>query len=419
MVEGVDADVLVVGGGPAGASVAYHLASAGVDVAVLERATYPRDKICGDGLTPAAVRELALMGVDTRGWARNRGLIVHGGGHTLRLPWRESTTLPDYGMARQRRLLDRDLIRRAQAAGARLYTGATAAGAILDGSERVVGVRVRGRGGREVPARARIVVEAGGVAARLATSLGIEKRRDRPLGVAARTYFRSPLASSQWMVSLLELWSGEPGRSAQLPGYGWIFPLGDGTVNVGLGSVSSGAASQRIPYRDVFAQWIAHTPREWGFTRDTQLGPLRSGALPMGFNRKPHYTSGLVIVGDAGGMVSAFNGEGIGPALYSGRLAAQAIAQGLARPTRAGVDRALAAYPRALEQRYGGYYSLARVFVALIENPRIMHLCTTYGLPHPRLMKLVHKLLSDGYERSGGDFDDRLITAVAKAVPKV
>jgi flavin-dependent dehydrogenase len=117
-------------------------------------------------------------------------------------------------------------------------------------------------------------------------------------------------------------------------------------------------------------------------------------------------------------MVSPFNGEGIAPALKAGRLAAAAIAQGLARTSRAGVDRALSAYPEQLRLEYGGYYSLGRIFVRLIENPQIMHLCTYYGLPHPRLMKLVNKLLSDGFERRGGDIDDRLITTLAKLVPK-
>ena len=148
------------------------------------------------------------------------------------------------------------------------------------------------------------------------------------------------------------------------------------------------------------------------------MGPLRSAALQMSFNRKPHYIEGLVVVGDAGGMVSPFNGEGIAPALKAGRLAAGAIAQGLSRTSQAGLDRAMSAYPEQLRAEYGGYYSLGRVFVRLIENPRIMHLCTYYGLGRPRLMELVNKLLSDGFERHGGDADDRLITTLAKVVPK-
>jgi len=419
--QAITADVVVVGAGPAGASTAYHLAALGVDVVVLEKSTFPRDKICGDGLTPAAVQELVLMGMNTTGWMRNRGLTVHGGGHTIQMEWPDGKSLPGYGMTRARMQLDHDLIRHAVAAGARLYQGCTVTGALTDGDGRVVGVTARtGSGDQTTPitARAKLVVEAGGVSARLATSLGLQKNDHRPMGVAARTYFRSPRADEEWMVSHLELWSGEPGASDLLPGYGWIFPMGDGTVNVGLGSVSSDAHATALPYRKVFNEWTSHLPQEWGFTPDNQVGPLRSAALPMGFNRKPHYIEGLVVVGDAGGMVSSFNGEGIAPALKSGRLAAGAIAQGLARTSQAGLDRAMSAYPEQLREEYGGYYSLGRIFVRLIENPRIMHLCTYYGLPHPRLMTLVNKLLSDGFERTGGDADDRLITTLAKLVPK-
>ncbi len=421
MARGITADVVVVGAGPAGASTAYHLAALGVDVAVLEKSTFPRDKICGDGLTPAAVHELVLMGMDTAGWMRNRGLTVHGGGRTIQLEWPDSKSLPGYGMTRARMQLDHELIAHAVRAGARLYEGCTVTGAITDADGRVVGVSVRtgkGAAAQEITVRAKLVVEAGGVSARLATSLGLSTNERRPMGVAARTYFRSPRADEEWMVSHLELWSGEPEKSELLPGYGWIFPMGDGTVNVGLGSVSSTAHATALPYKKVFTEWTSHLPEEWGFTPENQVAPLRSAALPMSLNRKPHYVEGLVVVGDAGGMVSPFNGEGIAPALKAGRLAAQAMAQGLARTSQAGLDRAMSAYPEQLRAEYGGYYSLGRVFVRLIENPRIMHLCTYYGLPHPRLMKLVNKLLSDGFERTGGDADDRLITALSKLVPK-
>ncbi len=421
-VSNIEADVIVVGGGPGGASAAYHLASLGFDVAVLDKAVFPRDKICGDGLTPAAVSEIQLMGVDTTGWMRNRGLRVIGGGNKVYFDWPDQASLPGYGMARARMELDNDLLRHAETAGARVFEGYQVVHAIRSATGRIVGVRARvgrGAGSREVSATGRLVVDAGGVSARLATSLGIEKKTNRPLGVAARTYFRSPRSDDQWMESHLELWSGKPGESELLPGYGWIFPLGNGLVNVGLGSVSSDAKATSLPYKQVFAKWVENLPKEWGFTPENQVSPLRSAALPMSFNRGPHYTNGLALVGDSGGMVSPFNGEGIAPALKAGRLVALAAASAFGRDSEASFDLAMSVYPEQLQQVYGGYYSLGRVFVALIENPKIMRLCTYYGLPRRRLMKFVNKLLSDGYERSGGDIDDRIITALTKVVPKV
>ena len=375
MPSDMSADVVVVGAGPGGSSTAYHLARAGLDVILLEKSPFPRDKICGDGLTPAAVHELIAMGVDTTGWMRNRGLTVIGGGHTVHMDWPDQKSLPGYGMTRARMDLDHALAQRAVEAGARLYEGVTVVGAIQDGSGRVVGVTAksgRGKNATTTSVRASIVVDAGGVAARLATSLGLEKKMNRPMG--------------------------------------------DGIVNVGLGSVASRAGATNLPYREVFKTWTANLPEEWGFTPENQIGQLRSAALPMSFNRKPHYVQGLVLVGDAGGMVSPYNGEGIAPAMKAGRYAASCIAQALSRSHRAGIDRAMSEYPHMLRDEYGGYYQLGRIFVALIENPTIMRTCTNVGLPIPRLMTLVHKLLSDGYERTGGDFDDQLITMLTKVV---
>lgn len=418
----LSADFVVVGAGPAGSATSYYLARAGLDVALLEKATFPRDKICGDGLTPAAVAEIQLMGVDTTGWHRNKGLNVIGGGHSVYLNWPETKSAPNFGMARTRMELDEALARRAESAGVRLYEGVNVNGAIQDATGRVRGVTAKvgkGKDARDIDFHARVVVEAGGVAARLATSLGIEKIENRPLGVAARAYFKSPKGEAEWMDSHLELWSGKRGESDLLPGYGWLFPLGNGVVNVGLGSVSSTSKATKLPYKDIFKTWVANLPEEWEMTEENQVGPLRSAALPMSFNRKPHYRDGLVIVGDAGGMVSAFDGEGIAPAMRAGRYAADAMVSALSRTSNKGFDRAMERYTEALRQDWGGYYQLGRVFVKLIENPKIMQACTRYGLPHPRLMKLVHKLLSDGFERTGGEWDDKLITTLSKVVPKV
>ena len=418
------ADVIVVGAGPAGSSAAYHLTTCGLDVILIERHELGRDKVCGDGLTPSAVRELVRMGVDTSTWQRNMGLRVIGGGHRLHIPWPEQASLPSYGLARRRAELDRDLAEHAADAGARLLTGVTVTGPVTTAAGRVVGVEARPTArvaypGIPAPAvlRAPLVIDAGGVSARLATAVGRHKDERKPLGVAVRAYFRSPRAEDAWMESRLELWDGPANRSDLLPGYGWLWSVGDGLVNVGLGSVSSRAATTRVDYRAVFRRWVASAPASWGFGPRTRVGRLSSAALPMAFNRKPHYADGLMLLGDAGGMVSPFNGEGIAQALMSGRLAARAAACAAARSTAAGREKALGQYPAALSERLGGYYTLGRVFVSLIEHPEVMRVCTRYGLGRRRLMRLVSKLLSDGWERRGGDAVDHFIQLLTRMVP--
>ncbi|RHA43965.1 geranylgeranyl reductase family protein [Cellulomonas rhizosphaerae] len=422
-----DADVIVVGAGPAGAGAAFHCASAGLDVLLLDKASFPRDKICGDGLTPRAVAELVRMGLPIReqdGWIRNKGLRVLGGGHRIEMAWPEISSYPSYGLAKSRMSFDHTLVEHARSAGAKVHERTSVTGPVRDErTGRILGVTARPvdeagkRAGDDVVYRAPVVIAADGVSARLATGMGLQKRDDRPMGVAVRTYFTTPRHDDPWMESHLELWDGEPGRSNLMPGYGWIFSLGDGTANVGLGSVSSTAAATKVDYKALFAAWMRNAPAEWEFTPENQIGPVRGAALPMGFNRGPLYGNGLMLAGDAAGMISPFNGEGIAYGLQAGRVAADAIAQGLARGTVAGRERAFATYERRMKDDLGGYYTLGRLFVRLIEHPEIMRICTRHGLPRPLLMKFVLKLLSDCYEPRGGDVVDRTIAALARIAP--
>jgi menaquinone-9 beta-reductase len=413
-----DADVIVVGAGPAGSTTAYHLAQAGLDVLVLEKATFPREKVCGDGLTPRAVKCLVSMGVDTRpedGWIRNHGLRILGGGMRLQLPWPDLSAYPSYGLVRPRADFDEVLIRHAQKAGVRVHEGVNVTGPVIDErTARVTGVVVA----NNVTYRAPLIVAADGNSSRLSLGIGLRKRDDRPMGVAVRTYYRSPRHEDDWLESWLELWSrGDSGNDNLLPGYGWIFGVGDGTSNVGLGILNTSSAFGNTDYRALLQRWLDSTPQEWGYREENRTAPIRGAALPMGFNRTPHYTRGVLLVGDAGGMVNPFNGEGIAYAMESGELAADVIAQALARTTDADRERALQAYPRALKQAYGGYYTLGRVFVKLIGHPEVMKLATRHGLPHPMLMRFTLKLLANLTDPHGGDAMDRTINALSRLAP--
>jgi geranylgeranyl reductase family protein len=417
-----DADVVVVGAGPGGATTAYYLAQAGLDVLVLEKSRFPREKVCGDGLTPRAVKALVGMGVDVgpdAGWARNKGLRVIGGGLRLELDWPDLASYPDFGLVRPRLDFDQLLADRAQKAGARLREGVTVTGATTSRSGRVTGVTAK-VDGQEQTFRAPLVVAADGGSSRLALSVGITKRDDRPMGVAVRRYYTSPRTHDDYLESWLELWDdSQPGPRRLLPGYGWIFGVGDGTSNVGLGILNSSAAFGHTDYRRLLSSWLGGLPAEWGYAEENATGPTRGGGLPMGFNRVPHYRDGLLLVGDAGGVVNPFNGEGIAYAMETGLIAADHLSQALARPPGAARERVLESYRDALRAEYGGYYRLGGVFVKLIGNPAVMRLATRYGLPRPVLMRFVLKLLANLTDRRGGDAADRVISALTRLAPAV
>ncbi|MGH8893383.1 MAG: geranylgeranyl reductase family protein [Actinomycetes bacterium] len=418
-----EADVVVVGAGPAGSATAYHLARTGLDVALLEKSAFPREKVCGDGLTPRAVRSLVGMGIDTgeqAGWVHNKGLRIIGGGMRLQIPWPELASYPSYGLVRPRTDFDDVLARQAVKAGADLHERTAVTAPVLDGRGDITGVTTEGEAGA-VTFRAPVVVAADGNSSRLALAMGLHKRDDRPMGVAVRTYYTSPRHDDDWLESWLELWDrgreDTGGRARLLPGYGWIFGVGDGTSNVGLGILNTSTAFGRVDYKDLLRRWLDQTPEEWGFREANRTQPVRGAALPMGFNRQPHYTRGLVLVGDSGGMVNPFNGEGIAYAMESGEIAAEVIAQALARPNAQARERTLQAYPQVLKQAYGGYYTVGRLFVRAIGDDRVMKLATRHGLPHPVLMRFVLKLMANLTDPRGGDAMDKVINALSRLAP--
>ena len=412
-----DADVIVVGAGPAGSTTAYYLAQAGLDVLLLEKSRFPREKVCGDGLTPRGVKALVAMGISVSeqdGWVRNKGLRVIGAGKRLELPWPELSSYPGYGLVRPRTDLDQMLARRAQQAGARLLEGVTVTGPVRDDrTGRITGVTARAADADdERTYTSRVIVAADGNSSRLSVAMGLRKRDDRPLGVAVRTYYQTPRHDDDYLESWLDLWDGD----RLLPGYGWIFGMGDGTSNVGLGLLNTSAAFGHTDYHALLRKWLEGMPAEWGFTEENRTQPIRGAALPMGFNRTPHYYQGLLLVGDAGGMVNPFNGEGIAYAMESGELLARTIAQALARARRAETERVLAGYPRALSEAYGGYYAAGRVFVKAIGRPGLMRFATKHSMSRPALMAFVLKLLANLTDPRG-DAADRLVNGLSKLAP--
>ena len=415
-----DADVIVVGAGPGGSAAAYHLAARGLDVLLLEKTHFPREKVCGDGLTPRAVAQLLKMGVDTSeaaGWIRNRGLRVVADDIAIELDWPVLEQFPDYGLTRTRLDFDQILADRAVQAGARLRCGVKVTAPVFDLAGRVSGVTAV-HDGEHVTFKAPLVIAADGVSGRLALALGLKRDESRPMGVAVRQYYYSKAKHDD---DYLESWlalrtAAEP--DVLQPGYGWIFGLGDGRVNVGLGVLNSSDGYGKTDYRALLRDWLANTPEEWGLTDEANAdGPVRGAALPMGFNRTPHYSRGLMLVGDSGGMVNPFNGEGIAYAVEAGEVAAKVVAAALKAPNVPRREAVLQSYASEMDGLWGSYYRMGGIFTHLIGKPAVMKLCTEHGLKRPALMRVVLKLLANLTDRPGRDTADRIVNGMRIVTP--
>jgi menaquinone-9 beta-reductase len=411
--DGRHADVLIVGAGPGGSTTAYHLARAGLDVMVVERSAFPREKVCGDGLTPRAVNALVRMGIDVDdpGFERHGGLRIYSRRVTLELPWPTLRTYPGYGLVRTRAEFDELLARRAEKAGATLRERTEAVSPILDGGW-VSGARVRSVDEPDAPpqeVRAGFVIAADGASSRFAAQAGVRRNAARPLGIAARRYFRTDRHPGPWLEVWMDLWD----RDVLMPGYGWLFPLGDGMVNVGAGLLNTFKSFKDVSAQRVFDAFVGMLPPAFGVSETSAQGRTLSGPLPMGFSRTPAAVPGMLVVGDAGGLVNPFNGEGIAYAMESGELAAELIHGALVndRPGLAHV------YPAVLRERYGRYYSVGRVFVKMIGDPRVMRILTDYGLSIPPLMRFLVRLMGNLTDGKRGDAHDKLMYALERLAP--
>ncbi|MFF2076746.1 geranylgeranyl reductase family protein [Kitasatospora sp. NPDC058162] len=414
------ADVIVVGAGPAGSTAAYHLARTGLEVLLLEKSAFPREKVCGDGLTPRTVKQLVDMGIDVSeeaGWLHNKGLRLISGHRSLEFDWPELSAFPGHGLVRRRADFDELLARKAAAAGARLIERANVAGPLTDErSGRITGVTAKlGEERRPVEYRAPIVVAADGNSTRLSVAMKRYRRTDRAMGVAYRTYFTTPRHEDRYLEAWLDLRHPDDPAHRLLPGYAWVFGMGDGTANVGLGVLDT--AKTDLDWRDLLRRWCADLPPGYGYHPDAVTEPIRGSALPMGLNRQPHYADGLLLIGDAGGTVSPGTGEGIAYAMESGRYAAETVVQAHARRTDRGRELALRAYPQKLRSAYAGYFALGRLAADLLGRPRLLGAAGAAGLGHPALLKVAFRLMVNLTEPDSKDALDRLLHLLGRVAP--
>jgi menaquinone-9 beta-reductase len=376
--EARQTDVLVVGAGPAGSAAAAWAARAGLDTLLIDAAVFPRDKTCGDGLTPRAIHELQLLGLED--WLRahtvNQGLRAHGFGQTLLLPWpgpgESGTGLPDWGSAVARTELDDHLRTTAIKAGAAAVDGARAVDVRLEGG-RVTAVTFR-REGEVFDVACRRLVVADGVRSPLGKLLGREWHQDTVYAVAGRSYVASSESDDPWISSHLEL-RGE--NDEILSGYGWIFPLGSGEVNLGVGTLATQKRPAQVAIRPLMQRYADERRADFGLTGE--LRAPTSALLPMGGAVSNVAGPNWALIGDAAACVNPLNGEGIDYGLETGRLVVEVM----------GTHEDLSTvWPGLLRDSYGEAFSIARRLAGLVTLPGLLRTLGPAGMRSDWLMTL-------------------------------
>ncbi|MBI4884859.1 MAG: geranylgeranyl reductase family protein [Actinobacteria bacterium] len=382
-------EVLVIGGGPAGAAAGYWLARQGHAVTIVERKTFPREKTCGDGLTPRAVHQLDEMGLTTQlaRYHRYNGLRATGMGRELELQWPSHPIYPQHGYVVRRRELDQMVAQNAVAAGATLLVGHEAVQPIVERGF-VRGATVQTSAGTTVEINAKYVVVADGANSRFGRALGTFRTREWPYGTAIRTYWPSPRHAEPWIESALDVKdrNGNP-----MPGYGWIFPVGDGTVNIGVGLLSTFRDFKSVNTTHLLDAYAHQVADRWEIDPGKPECKATSGRIPMGGSVGPKAGPSYLVVGDASGSVNPFNGEGIDYAYETAHMAAQVLHEALVTddPTL------LQNYSQMLDDEYGDYFKVARLFARVIGRPALMRELTRAGMHSRTLMEWVLRIMAN------------------------
>ena len=344
-------DLVVIGAGPAGSAAAIRAARGGARVIVFEKASQGRDKVCGDGLTPRAVTALSELKIPLDDAHHIDGLRLVAGNVRRELVWPQNSGFAEHGAVWPRRLLDKRLNEAAQAAGVEIVWNTEALPIIADDGA-VIGARADGQ-----KFLGNLLVLSAGAHGRAARLLGVKRVAEEPFGLAIRTYAHTPRHRECYLEACLTL---RDSASSWVPGYGWIFPVGDGTVNIGVGSLSTMKGFRGLNLNRLLELYKKQIADEWGLSE--YLEKPRAWRLPMSSTRR--WGTGWAAIGDAAGLINPMNGEGIDYALESGTLLADLF---LDNPSTAPET-----YDQVISERFDNFLRIGRRFSFLIGHPWIL-----------------------------------------------
>ena len=410
-----ETDVLVIGGGPAGAAAGYWLARAGHRVTIVEKKTFPREKTCGDGLTPRAVKQITDMGLAgaLERFHRYEGLRATAHGKALELQWPSHSVYPQHGYVVRRRELDQMVALNAEAAGAQLLQGHEANQPILERGLLRGAVVTDKESHSTFELRAQYVIVADGANSRFGRSLGTSRAKQMPYGTAIRTYWESPRHAEPWIESALDV-KDRNGNS--MPGYGWIFPVGDGTINIGVGLLSTFRDFKSVNTTQLLDAYAHMVADDWGIDPGNPTQRATSGRIPMGGSVGPKVGPTYIVVGDAAGSVNPFNGEGIDYAYETARMAAEVIGEAVSTGNAA----ALLRYQSLIDDEYGQYFKVARLFARIIGRPALMRELSRVGMQSRTLMEWVLRIMANLLredEKGPAEVAYRAAAQIARAFP--
>jgi geranylgeranyl reductase family protein len=385
-------DAVVVGAGPAGAATALRLARSGAQVLLCDRAEFPRDKACGGGLTPRGVGALDDLGVkldDTQALRVSGIEMGFGEKRNINSAFPQTSSWPDYGLVGRRSVMDKAILDAALDAGAELRTVRVSGPVFNEGT--CTGVRIKANGTSE-EIEAHWTIAADGATSTTARAVGLSDDVASGRGfwyAAMRSYFGPIEPIVRNGEAQLEFYPLRTSGGRWLPAYGWVFPLPDGSANVGVDLPHAPSLDAALPLREAFDAFVEDMRRTRpGFAGAEMLEPAHGALLPEAMKGFRPGVPGLLAVGDAAGMITPYSGEGIAYALEGAELVANAIT------SNASLNEVVRRYAQELEDGYGFHFSAALRFMKAMRKGPLANAAAAVGMRSPRVFRAAVRIMA-------------------------